>query len=247
MPLWSTSTIPRLIADLPISVTRVFLGVDSGDHALRKRDSIRTLKCFSAAFERELLSREAIISSMVDSDRNIRRDPLHSTKAGVVADLDTQDLLFSRIASIILTCSPSLVAELKQWQKAAHVLACIDTAVSYLTRAMKQPADSLVDRICEAMVATIFAFPPPPQATRPAEERPDDRERVMDRVVFYDEPYMQTLMSSLGDNDCLFLKSAADRERSHLPLFPACFRYLDPVTAILGFSKSDGLDEKAAL
>jgi hypothetical protein len=72
------------------------------------------------------------------------------------------------------------------------------------------------------MVATILTFPLP-RGHRPAQQRVDDRERVMDRPVFYDEPQMHTLIASFDDRSRLLLKAAADRERSRLPLFPAHF------------------------
>jgi len=113
---------------------------------------------------------------------------------------------------------------------------------------MKQPADALIDQICDAMVATIFAFPPPPEVIQPAEKRPDDRERVMDRIVFYDEKHMQTLISSLDDNGRIFLKAVADRERLRLPLFPAYFKICYPVIESLhGSPESLRLEEKVAL
>lgn len=77
------------------------------------------------------------------------------------------------------------------------------------------------------MVATILSFLPPSD-NRPAQQRVDDRERAVDRRVFYDEPRMQSLIASLDESSRIFLKVASDRERSRLPLFPAHFRNWDP-------------------
>jgi len=56
------------------------------------------------------------------------------------------------------------------------------------------------------MFATILTFPLP-RGPRPAQQRVDDRERVMDYPVFYDEPHMHTLIASLDDGSRLLLKS----------------------------------------
>jgi len=81
------------------------------------------------------------------------------------------------------------------------------------------------------MMATILTFlPPEPQ---PAQQRPDDRERAMDRRIFYDEPHIHTLISLMDEKSRLFLLAAADRERSRLPLFPAHFMKWAPETGCL--------------
>ena len=100
--------------------------------------------------------------------------------------------------------------------------ACIDTAISYISSTITEGTDPLSDQICDTMLATIFTFIAP-QCLLPAQQRLDDCKRVMDRRVFYDEPNMQALISSLGEPSRLFLGAAADRERSRLPLFPAQF------------------------
>jgi hypothetical protein len=105
----------------------------------------------------------------------------------------------------------------------------VDTAISYISRATTQPEDPLTNQICETMAATILTLVPP-RGTQPAQQRSDDRERVMDRHVFYDEPQIQTLISSLDEFSRSLLKAAADRERSRLPLFPAHFGDVDPET-----------------
>jgi hypothetical protein len=75
------------------------------------------------------------------------------------------------------------------------------------------------------MVTTILEFPlPSGPRPPPAEQQPDDRDRVMDRPVFYDEPPMRALIASFDDENRLLLKAAAEKERARLPLFPACFR-----------------------
>jgi hypothetical protein len=99
-------------------------------------------------------------------------------------------------------------------------IACIDTAISYISSTIIEGTDPLTDRICDTMLATIFTLLIP-QHLRPAQPRPDDFERAMDRRVFYDEPNMQALITSLDESSRLFLCTAADRERSRLPLFPA--------------------------
>jgi len=72
------------------------------------------------------------------------------------------------------------------------------------------------------MVATVLAFPLP-HDPQPAQQRPDDRERVMDCPVFYDEPQMRNMITSFDDESRMLLKAAADRERARLPLFPVYF------------------------
>jgi hypothetical protein len=82
------------------------------------------------------------------------------------------------------------------------------------------------------MFATILTFPLP-RGPRPAQQRVDDRERVMDYPVFYDEPHMHTLIASFDDGSRLLLKVPADREGSRLPLFPAHFSVGDTGTKYL--------------
>jgi len=101
-------------------------------------------------------------------------------------------------------------------------LASIDTAISYISNAITH-----TERIYDAMFATIFTFPLP----HPAQQRVDDRERVMDRPIFYDKPH--TLIASFDDGSRLLLKVAADREGSRLPLFPAHFSVGDTGTKCL--------------
>ena len=92
---------------------------------------------------------------------------------------------------------------------------------------MTLPPDPLADRICDAMLATILAFPLP-SGTQPAQPRPDDLERIMDCRVLYDEPRMRTLIASFDDSSQRSLEAASDRERSRLPLFPGHFSVWDP-------------------
>jgi hypothetical protein len=76
------------------------------------------------------------------------------------------------------------------------------------------------------MVATILSFPLP-EDHQPAQQRPDDRERIMDRRMLYDEPGMRDLIASLDESSRSYLLDAANRERSRLPLFPAHFTNWD--------------------
>lgn len=85
---------------------------------------------------------------------------------------------------------------------------------------MTETPDELTQKICHIMVATVLSFPLPPSDPRPAQQQPDDRERVTGRLVFYDEPLMCNLIASFDDESRLLLKGAADRERAKLPLFP---------------------------
>jgi hypothetical protein len=89
---------------------------------------------------------------------------------------------------------------------------------------MTEGPDELTEKIPDTMVATVFAFALPPKDRRPALQQSDDRERVMDRLVFYDEPPMQKLIASFDDENRLLLKGAAERERANLPLFPPYLR-----------------------
>ena len=68
---------------------------------------------------------------------------------------------------------------------------------------------------------------PTPLGNHPAQQRYDDRERVMDRRVFYDEPRIVEFIGSLEERSIAYLKAAAERERAHLPIFPAHFRTVD--------------------
>jgi hypothetical protein len=70
------------------------------------------------------------------------------------------------------------------------------------------------------MLTTVSHFDIP-KGYRLAEPSQDDRERVMDRRVFYEEPELKNLISSLGESSRAFLRTAMSGERSHLPLFPA--------------------------
>jgi hypothetical protein len=94
---------------------------------------------------------------------------------------------------------------------------------------MTRETDPLTDEICDTMVSTILTLVPPVDL-RAAQPRPDDRERAMDRRVFFDEPLMQILISSVDEPNRIFLEEAATRERARLPLFPAHFSGWDPDT-----------------
>ena len=83
-----------------------------------------------------------------------------------------------------------------------------------------------MDQVCDAMMGAIRALPGP-LGVRPAQQRYDDRERVMDRRVFYDEPQIVEFIGSLEEKSAAYLKAAAERERAHLPIFPAQFRTMD--------------------
>jgi hypothetical protein len=76
------------------------------------------------------------------------------------------------------------------------------------------------------MVDTVRTFIPP-QPFRPAQQRGDDRERIMDRRVFYDEPRMRALISSFEKSSRLFVEAVAERERDRLPLCPEHFKGWD--------------------
>lgn len=222
----STTFVPKFITSIPtlpaISSIRGQLRRVYSSNACLKQDSIQELTSRRAQFKSEMLCRDAIIRQAIypDSHGKIQQDNLMAqSDIDVITDLDTQPLLFSRIASIVSSCPPSLLAEIREWQHAAHVIACIDTAISYISSAMTHEPDPLAERICDTMMATILAFPLP-QSPQPVQQRPDDRERVMDRPVFYDEPQMRTLIASFDDGSRSLLKAAADRERSRLPIFP---------------------------
>ena len=85
------------------------------------------------------------------------------------------------------------------------------------------------------MVATVLAFTPP--GFRPAQQRPDDRERAMHRPCFYDEPQIRTLISSMNEDCQLFFQNITDRGRSSLPYFPKHFRILAETPCLHGCSK----------
>src|SRR4051794_15718593 len=88
---------------------------------------------------------------------------------------------------------------------------------------MGQELNHISIEVCNAMLATIQQFPPPSQTFRPAQPHPDDRKRIKDRRVFYDEPLMRNLISTFDEATRTTLKATADRERARLPLFPAHF------------------------
>jgi hypothetical protein len=99
--------------------------------------------------------------------------------------------------------------------------AYIDTALAFLSNAVT--TDVLTMRICEAMFTTILSLPPPCPHPQPAQPRPDDKDRVTDCRVLYDEPLMRSLISSFEDESRQLLKGAAERERARLPLFPSSY------------------------
>jgi hypothetical protein len=140
------------------------------------------------------------------------------TQVSITTDVDG-----ALVASIISSCSPSLLAYLRQWQQAAHILACIDIAISYISRATTEDKNPLIDRICETMMATILSFPLP-EEDQPLQPRPDDVERIRDRRVFTDEPQMHALITSLDNTMRADLDNAVEQVRTRLPLLPACFR-----------------------
>jgi hypothetical protein len=197
------------------------LGLSTSSNGSHFRDTIEELKRLRLIFKQELLLRDGRIQQTIakptDSNVDGKVQPGSINQAvDAVADLSSQTV------SMISSYSPALLAEVREWQQAAHVLACIDTAIPFISGAISQPPDPLADQICDAMFTTILTFPLPTD-TQPAEPRPDDLERVMDRRVMYDEPQMHDLISSFDDPSRSLLKAAAERERSRLPLFPAHF------------------------
>jgi len=188
-----------------------------------RNTSIETLNHRRQIFENYLLSLDAIIRRLLDlrtsqptKDTQDWLDP--QTQVAVITDKDG-----TLITSITSLCSPSLFAYLREWQQAAHVLACIDIAVSYMSWAITEDKDPLIDHICESMMATILSFPLP-EGDSPPQPRLDDVERVKDRRVFTDEPQMQSLIATLDNKRRTDLDDAAERVRARLPLVPACFR-----------------------
>jgi len=152
----------------------------------------------------------------------------HLQSPNVVADLDSQPLLYASISSILRSSPPTLLAELREWQKAAHILACIDTTIQFISQRSSTP-DPLTDLIDAAMFSTISSLllsssPSPSHFFQPAQPHPDDQAVITSRRVFSDEPQMQTLLSCLDAPNFRALEEAAERERARLPLFPACFR-----------------------
>jgi len=160
----------------------------------------------------------------LQNETHIHENLLHQT-VGILHDLDTEPLLFRKITANLSACSPQIVAVLRSWQRAAYVLACIDTAISYISKSSSEN----VDPIRDAVMNTILSLAPLPGRS-PTRPQPDDRERVMDRRVLFDEPQMQALIESLDEESRIQMKAAADRERSHLPLFPAHFWNWDELT-----------------
>jgi hypothetical protein len=113
--------------------------------------------------------------------------------------------------------------------------ACIDTTVSYISKAATGKPDELTEKIYDTMMATVLSFPLPPSSPQRAQQQPDDYEHVMGRTVFYDEPLLRELVASFDEESRLLLKGAADRERAHLPLFPS---YLNLPQEILAPSET---------
>jgi len=186
--------------------------------------SIQILKQRRGIFQNYLLSLDTIIRQFVICSTTSKDSQQWlDTQTAVSVITDNDGVL---IRSIVSSCSPSLLACLKEWQQAAHILACIDIAtyyISQMTTEDKNHMDSPTDRICKTMIATILAFPLP-MINLPADPRPDDPERIRDRRVFTDEPQMQALITSLDDTSRMALADAAERVRMRLPLLPACFR-----------------------
>jgi len=211
--------------DSPVFVITQLQGIVDSHKALQQGDLMRALISRRAVFKRILLYHDAIIRHSITRgakksvNLNSKQD-LEKTRIGVIADLCTQPSLSSRITYIVSSCPPSFLAALRGFQQAAHVLACIDTTTSYLSST--HGTDPLTQRIREAMSATIFTFTLPEPG--PVQQRPDDQERVMDHRIFYDEPLMHTLFSSMDEKSRLSLQAAGERERSRLPLFPSCFK-----------------------
>jgi len=183
---------------------------------------IETLNYRRHIFEIHLLSLDAIIRRLLalstESKKDIQ-DLLDSqTQVSVTTDGDG-----TLSMSIISLCSPSVLAYVREWQQAVHVLACIDIAVFYISWAATADKDPLIDRICETMMVTILAFALP-DADRPAQPRPDDADRIRDCRVFTNEPPMHALIASLDNTKRAGLDAATERARARLPLFPASFR-----------------------
>ena len=85
------------------------------------------------------------------------------------------------------------------------------------------PFADVTMQIFDAMFTTILSLPPPCPHPQPAQPRLDDQDRVSDCRVLYDEPLMRSLISSFDDESRQLLKSAAERERARLPLFPSSY------------------------
>ena len=157
--------------------------------------------------------------------------PSHNLSNPQLAELRAWQQVCLFLPSSPKSRSHTLLDGVRTWYACTHLLitmhrpnlspACIDTALTFLSNAVA--TDVLTMRICETMFTTILSLPPPCPHPQPAQPRPDDKDRVTDRRVLYDEPLMRSLISSFDDESRQLLKGATERERARLPLFPSSY------------------------
>jgi hypothetical protein len=74
---------------------------------------------------------------------------------------------------------------------------------------IKKPGHPLAEGLCDAFITTASTFPPP-RGNLAAEQRPDDKDRIMDRYTCLDEPPMRDLVSSSPSELQNLLKTELD-------------------------------------
>jgi hypothetical protein len=93
-------------------------------------------------------------------------------------------------------------------------------------RYMRERDCPFYDDLCDAIMSAAYSFPPP-RGTLPAEQRPDDMDRIMDRHTCFDNPMMLHFISSLGDSQRNFMNTTLEIVRKCFPAFPPSFRIWD--------------------
>ena len=89
--------------------------------------------------------------------------------------------------------------------------------VAYITQGMHDDPHPPTDQLCDAMADVVLSFPLP-DVKRPPQPRQDDPERRRDRLIHFDNPRVQALITSSSD------KEAIEWLRSNLPVLPVYFR-----------------------
>jgi hypothetical protein len=92
---------------------------------------------------------------------------------------------------------------------------------------MKEPSYPFVDNLCDVILTTTSTFPHAPHHPIPAEQRPDDKHRIMDQYACFDESLMRDYISPLEDSDRNFLIAQLDMAKRRLSAFPPEFRIWD--------------------
>jgi hypothetical protein len=99
-------------------------------------------------------------------------------------------------------------------------------ALDILLQCLREPESPVADRLCDAMAATAFTFLPP-LGNVPVKQRPDDKDRIMDRYTCLSEPLMLDFVSSVESRVQNLYNTWVHSVQKCCPPFPPQFRIWD--------------------